>query len=151
MNARNCPIDHEIEAAIPHRGPMLLVDEIVQRDATSIVCRKTFRGDEFFFQGHYPGNPIVPGVVLCECGVQAGAILLARIAGGQGGVPVLTRLNDVKFKQLVRPGDSIEMHVKLDETVSRAYYMTAHLEKSKQTLARFSFACTVVRPESEGA
>ncbi|MCH5372876.1 MAG: DUF5714 domain-containing protein, partial [Planctomycetes bacterium] len=53
-----------IEAAIPHRPPMLLVDEIVRRDERSIVCRKTFRDGEYFFQGHYPGYPLVPGVIL---------------------------------------------------------------------------------------
>ncbi|MCA9203445.1 MAG: beta-hydroxyacyl-ACP dehydratase, partial [Planctomycetales bacterium] len=61
----------EIEAAIPHRPPMLLIDEIVERDERHIVCRKTFHADEFFFQGHYPDYPLVPGVILCEASMQA--------------------------------------------------------------------------------
>jgi 3-hydroxyacyl-[acyl-carrier-protein] dehydratase len=65
-----------IEAAIPHRAPMLLLDEIVQQSDKHILCRKTFTGDEFFFQGHYPDYPLVPGVILCETGMQAGAVLL---------------------------------------------------------------------------
>ena len=64
----------EITAAIPHRPPMLLVDEVVELTEQRIVARKTFRAGEYFFQGHYPGKPIVPGVILCECGMQAGAM-----------------------------------------------------------------------------
>ena len=69
----------EIHDAIPHREPFLLVDEIVQRDEARIVCRKTFRGDEYFFPGHYPDYPLAPGVLLCEAAMQAGAILLSRL------------------------------------------------------------------------
>src|SRR5215471_20839209 len=67
----------EIQAAIPHRPPFLWLDEIVSHDANKIVCRKQFTGDEWFFAGHYPDDPIVPGVILCESAMQAGAALLA--------------------------------------------------------------------------
>ena len=113
-----------IHAAIPHRAPMLLVDEIVSEEEDSIVCRKSFRADEFFFQGHYPGQPIVPGVILCEATVQSGAVLLSSKMKEQSGVPVLTRMSDVKFKNMVRPGDTIEMSVKIDDIVSTAFYLT---------------------------
>ena len=120
------PTLEKIKAAIPHRPPMLLLDEIVSQDPESIVCRKRFAGDEFFFQGHYPDQPIVPGVILCECGAQAGAVMLSEIMVGEAGmVPVITRMNDVKFKKMVGPGDEIEITVKLDEVVSTAYFMTA--------------------------
>src|SRR5438874_10764042 len=98
-----------IHTAIPHRAPFLLVDEIVEQTDARILCRKTFTGDEFFFAGHYPGFPLVPGVLLCEAAMQAGAILLSRhLSAETKGVPVATRMNDVKFKQMVRPGDTIE-------------------------------------------
>ena len=88
-----------IQSAIPHRPPMLLVDEVISRDEKRIVARKTFRADEFFFQGHYPNQPIVPGVILCESAMQAGAILLSQHMPADGkGVPVATRMNDVKFR-----------------------------------------------------
>ena len=89
-----------IQAAIPHRPPMLLVDEIAEQSEDAIVCLKTFQPDEYFFQGHYPGYPLVPGVILCESAMQAGAILLASHLEGKQGVPVATRMNNVKFKHL---------------------------------------------------
>lgn len=132
----------EIHESIPHRAPMLLVDEIVSRGESSIVCRKTFRSNEYFFQGHYPGNPIVPGVILCESAVQAGAILLADRTSDVEGVPVLTRMNDVKFKNMICPGDTIEHHVKIDDIVSSAFYMTAQVKCNGKTAARLSFTCS---------
>ncbi len=122
---------------------MLLVDEIVEQDQKSIVCRKTFHQDEYFFQGHYPEHPLTPGVILCESAVQSGAVLLSEIVEVSGGVPVLTRMGDVKFKRMVHPGDTIENHVKLDEVVSTAYYMTAQIKCNGKMVARLSFTCTI--------
>lgn len=133
----------EITAAIPHRPPMLLVDQIVSRDEKTIVCHKTFQADEFFFQGHYPDQPIVPGVILCECAMQAGAILLSQFVQAGSGVPVATRLNDVKFKQMVRPGDTIEMAVTLNERLAEAFYLTAKVTCHGKLAVRFDFACTM--------
>src|SRR5436305_13549646 len=83
----------EIKAAIPHREPFLLIDEIVSRDETRIVCRKRFTGDEYFFAGHYPNFPLTPGVLLCEAAMQAGAVLLSGLIPGDGNaVPVATRM-----------------------------------------------------------
>ena len=141
------PTRDEIHSAIPHRAPMLLVDEIVERDDDSIVCKKTFGADEFFVQGHYPGHPIVPGVILCEATVQSGAILLSNRVDADGGVPVLTRMNDVKFKNMVHPGDTIEMQVKLDDVVSSAFYLTGQAKVNGKTAARLSFVCTLAKPE----
>ena len=138
----------EILAAIPHRSPMLLVDEIVSRSDNAIVCRKTFHAEEFFCQGHYPGQPLVPGVILCEATMQAGAILLSQFLTGQDGVPVATRLNDVKFKKMVRPGDTIEMAVTLNERLAEAFYLTGKVTCAGKLAVRFDFACTLARPEA---
>jgi 3-hydroxyacyl-[acyl-carrier-protein] dehydratase len=133
----------EIEQAIPHRAPMLLIDRLVSLSDSNIHCEKTFRDEEFFVQGHYPGFPIVPGVILCECVAQAGAILLSKRVAGQTGVPVLTRMNDVKFKQMVRPGDTIQIQVSLDEAVSNAFFLTGQARVGGKLAVRLSFACAL--------
>ena len=132
-----------IEAAIPHREPFLLLDEIVEQQENRITCRKTFRGDEFWFAGHYPDFPLVPGVLLCEAAMQAGAVLLARHAQGLEGVPVTTRMGDVRFKQMVQPGDTVTLDVTLDEQVSHAFYLTARVTVRGRMAVRLTFACTM--------
>lgn len=132
-----------IEAAIPHREPFLLVDEIVEWQDPRIVCTKTFSGKEDFFAGHYPGHPLVPGVLLCEAAMQCGAILLSKhLAAAEGKVPVATRMNDVRFKRMVRPGETIRMEVELVEQVSTAFFLKAKVTVDGQTAVRFEFACT---------
>ena len=133
-----------IHAAIPHRAPFLLVDEVVEQTADHIVCRKTFLAQEYFFAGHYPGFPLVPGVLLCEAGMQAGAILLSRHAqGAQGRVPVATRMSDVKFKRMVRPGETIAIDVHLVERLADAFFLKAKITCDGDIAARFEFACTL--------
>jgi 3-hydroxyacyl-[acyl-carrier-protein] dehydratase len=142
----------QIHAAIPHREPFLLVDEIVEQSEARIVCRKAFTGSEYFFAGHYPGFPLVPGVLLCEAAMQAGAILLARhvsanAAAAEGqSVPVATRMNDVKFKQMVRPGDTIQIEVELTERLADAFFLKATVAVHDKLAVRFEFACTLTRP-----
>lgn len=143
----NMPLQKpEIEALIPHRAPMLLVDEVLEQSENKIVCAKHFKGDEHFLQGHFPNFPLVPGVILCECALQSGAILLASKTPQDGSVPVATRLDGVKFKQMVRPGNSIRIEVTLNEVVSTAYFMTAKITVEGKLAARLDFACSVAQP-----
>ena len=142
----------DIERLIPHRPPMRLLDEIVSRDDATIVCRKTFHQEDFFVQGHFPDYPLVPGVIQCECCLQAGAILLAEQTRSaqserQGDlVPVATRMDSVKFKRMVRPGDTVEIHVTLKERISNAYYLTGKMLLDGKVTARLDFACSVTDP-----
>jgi 3-hydroxyacyl-[acyl-carrier-protein] dehydratase len=134
----------EIQAAIPHRAPFLLVDEVVERDEKRIVCRKTFHTDEWFFAGHYPEFPVVPGVLLCEAAMQAGAVLLFRDDPlAMGGIPVTARMNDVRFKRMIRPGETIEMEVELTDQVWKAWYLRAKVTCGGQLAARFEFSCAI--------
>jgi 3-hydroxyacyl-[acyl-carrier-protein] dehydratase len=134
----------QIHAAIPHRAPFLLVDEIVDWQPQRIVCRKTFTGDEAFYQGHYPGYPLTPGVLLCEAGMQAGAILLSRLVEqAPPGVPVATRINDVRFKRMVRPGETIDIEVEFVERLADAFFLKAKISCAGKVAVRFEFACTL--------
>jgi 3-hydroxyacyl-[acyl-carrier-protein] dehydratase len=135
-----------IESLIPHRKPMLLVDAILEQSENRIVCSKSFDGNEFFLNGHFPNFPLVPGVILCECTLQSGAILLASNTPQDGYVPVATRLDGVKFKQMVRPGDTIHIEVTLNEVVSTAYYMTGKVTVEGKLAVRLDFACSVTQP-----
>jgi len=142
-------------AAIPHRDPFLLIDEIVAQDERRIHCRKRFTGDEPFYAGHYPSFPLTPGVLLCEA---AGAVLLSKIAAepvvegaageGKGGVkvPVATRIDSVRFKRMVRPGETIDVEVELVERLSDAFFMKAKITCGGEVAARFEFACTLAEP-----
>lgn len=146
-----------IQDAIPHRPPFLLLDEIVEQTDKRIVCRKKFSGDEFWYQGHYPDYPLTPGVLLCEAAMQAGAVLLSSITlaaqageGSAGGVPVATRMNNVQFRTMVRPGDEISIEVELTEQLSNAYFMKAKVTNSTagKLAARLDFACTLAPAEA---
>jgi 3-hydroxyacyl-[acyl-carrier-protein] dehydratase len=145
----NAMTREEILAAIPHRDPFLLVDEILDRTDSRIVGAKTFTGKEWFFAGHFPGFPLVPGVLLCEAAMQCGAVFLAGQGKGDGAakVPVVTRMNDIRFKRMVRPGDKILMEIELTERLADAIFMKAKITVDGKLAARFEFACTAARTE----
>jgi 3-hydroxyacyl-[acyl-carrier-protein] dehydratase len=130
---------------IPHRPPMLLIDEIVQANEKSIICQKTFREDEYFFQGHYPGFALVPGVILLESCCQAGAVLVAQMLQTTAGdkVPVLTRVDNAKFKQMVRPGDCVTLEAEIVEVISQAIYLKGKVKVRDKTSVTFDFACSL--------
>ena len=138
-----------IKAAIPHREPFLLIDEIVEQSEQRIVCRKTFSGDEFWYRGHYPDFPITPGVLLCEAAMQAGAVLLSRHLSDEPGlVPVATRANNVHFKKMVLPGDTIQLEVELTERLAQAFFLKARITVGGKLATRFDFACTLTKSEA---
>src|SRR5688572_17612450 len=137
----------QILAAIPHRPPMLLLDEVVEWQEERIVCRKTFRAEEWFFQGHYPDYPLVPGVILCEAAMQAGAVLLSKHVIGDS-LPVAGRLNDVKFKRMIRPGDTVQIEAQLDDRMSGAFFLSAKVICEGKLAASLSFAVTSAKRET---
>lgn len=137
-----------IKAAIPHREPFLLIDEIVEQYEDRIVCRKTFSGDEFWYRGHYPDHPITPGVILCEGAMQAGAVLLSKhMADKPGMIPVATRANNVQFKRMVLPGDTILLEAELVEQVSKTFFLKARGTVDDKVAIRLEFACTLAKSE----
>ena len=109
----------EIKNILPHREPMLLVDEVCTEDGKSFG-KYTVRGDEFFLQGHFPGNPVVPGVILCEMMGQS-SCLLVKESGNF--TPYFTGMNNVKFKNKVLPGDTIEFQSEIMRQKGAFYFI----------------------------
>jgi 3-hydroxyacyl-[acyl-carrier-protein] dehydratase len=103
----------EIKQLLPHREPMLLIDESTC-DGNTARSRYTVRGDEWFLQGHFPGNPVVPGVVLCEIIAQGAALLVQDQL--KDHTPFFAGMNKVKFRNSVRPGDTLQI---IAQTVRR--------------------------------
>ena len=104
----------EIQKILPHRYPFLLVDKIVElEEGKSIKGIKNATVNEPFFQGHFPGNPIMPGVLICEALAQVGAVLLLSMDENKGKLGVFTGINNFKFRKQVVPGDTLELNAEL--------------------------------------
>lgn len=133
----------EIQQQIPHRDPFLWLDEVVRLDATSIHARKHLPADLDVFRGHYPHFAVLPGVLQCEAALQAGAVLISRLIDPDTSkVPVATRMNNVKFRQLVRPGDTLDIEVTLTERLQETFFLTGKCSVEGKVTTRLEFACT---------
>ncbi len=144
----------EVEKLIPHRAPFLFVDEVVSHEGEVLVAKRTWRADEDFYKGHYPGAPITPGVLLSESVFQTGACLMAKlmagIAGQGGGVPLLSKVSDIRFRQPVYPGDTVLMEVKRKETVGEFHFLTGLIKTPEgKKVMNVEFAVAWKKPEGQ--
>lgn len=142
--------NHDIYKAIPHRPPFLWVDSIISVDAQTMVAEKFIAPDLDLFRGHYPGHPIMPGVLLCEAVFQTGALFMAKImqksehdTDSGKKIPVLTRIQGAKFKREVRPGDTIRMHVTLDENIGNVWFFKGKVLVDNKTAVKVDFGCAI--------
>ena len=134
---------------IPHRPPFLFVDAIISHDGDVLVATRTWRAEEDFYKGHYPGAPITPGVLLCEAVFQTGALLLAKLMSGpkgQNGVPLLTKVTDVRFRQPVYPGDTTTMEVHRTETMGEFHFMSGSMKNGDKRVMNVEFIVVWKQP-----
>ena len=132
----------DIQQLIPHRDPFLWLDEIVELTESRIHARKFLSPDLPVFSGHYPSFPVFPGVLQLEAAMQAGAVLIAKTATmAPGKVPVATRINNVQFRRMVRPGETLDIEVELTERMANAFFLTGKVSVGGQVSVRLEFAC----------
>lgn len=141
-------VDQEILNRIPHRPPFLWVDTITEVTDDKIVTQKTVPENLDVFQGHYPDNPILPGVLLCEAIFQSGALLMSFLLEKQnnssgGTIPVLTRIGGAKFKRPVGPGDTLAITVIHKETLSSVSFMKGTLKVNGKVAVQVEFSCAL--------
>jgi 3-hydroxyacyl-[acyl-carrier-protein] dehydratase len=138
----------DIEKLIPHRPPFLWLDEIVAQGEKRLHARKLVDPQLDIFQGHYPQFPVLPGVILCEAAFQAGAVLIATQAEVPAGqIPVVTRLNNVQFRRMVRPGDTLDIEVELTEKLANAWFLSGKVSVAGKVAVRLEFACALTAVE----
>ena len=134
----------EIKKILPHREPMLLVDEVVLNEDGTATGYYHVKGDEFFLQGHFPGNPIVPGVIQCEMMAQSACVLFADKMNEPGVLPVYTGLDKVRFRGMIKPEDTIRIDVELKRSSHPLYILHGEVsvDGRKCMGGDFSFALT---------
>jgi 3-hydroxyacyl-[acyl-carrier-protein] dehydratase len=99
-----------IESLIPHRAPFLLVDEIIELEpGKRVVGRREIRADDWWFPGHFPERPVMPGVLTIEAIAQAGAVAVLSAGENEGKIPFFAGIDDCRFKRVVEPGDVLTL------------------------------------------
>jgi 3-hydroxyacyl-[acyl-carrier-protein] dehydratase len=111
------PLDRAaIEAILPHREPFLLIDEVLELvPGERVVARKRVRDDEWYLRGHFPGRPVMPGVLIVEAMAQTGAVAVLSEEENRGRIALFAGIDDTRFKRIVEPGDELELECTLEQ------------------------------------
>ena len=141
----------EIQDIIPHRPPFLMVDRILEvKPGESAVGEKTFPAADPIFQGHFPGNPVVPGVLIIEALAQVGAVAILVLPENRGKIPYFAAIDGVRFRKPVRPGDSIRLEVGLSRMRRGVGKGTARASVGGETVSEGELTFFLVDAEAAG-
>ena len=143
------PLDvRRILDLLPHRYPFLLVDRVVEFEPHKrVLCYKNVRSNEPFFQGHFVGHPVMPGVLVLEALAQAGGILtqLSHQSGTEGKLFYLVKIDGAKFSKMVVPGDRLELDVSLKRTIRNMALYAAIARVDGEQVACADILCAEVK------
>lgn len=130
---------------IPQREPFLYLDTIKEHGENFVITETFIDPQADFFKGHFPDNPIMPGVLLCEACFQSGALLISIKNGGMANkTAVVSRIQNAKFKQMVKPNDTIEIKTEITEELGSAAFFKSKLTVRGKLALSLEFACTLV-------
>ena len=132
-----------IEAIIPHRDPFMLIDEITQLDpGKHVVALKHLKEDEYWFKGHFPGQPVQPGVLMIEMLAQAGAVCVLSMPENKGKIAFFAGIEKARFRRMVYPGETLTLEVTLTKFRGPVGFGTAvaTVDGQKAVTAEISFA-----------
>ncbi len=133
----------EIMKSLPHRYPFLLVDRVLECNVEeqTIVAIKNVTINEPFFQGHFPGMPIMPGVLQLEAMAQVGGLLMNQVAGTDGQIPFFMGIDKAKFRRPVTPGDQLKIEVKILKLRSRSVKLEAKVYVEGKVASQAELMC----------
>lgn len=141
----------EIKKLIPHRYPFLLVDRVLEVEEGRILSLKNVSVNEEFFNGHFPGRPMMPGVLQVEAMAQSGCIMLmhSHIDDPEDSLVVFTGINKAKFRKSVVPGDQLEMEVKLINQRRNFITMEGTAKVDDEIVCELKASAAIVPKEEE--
>lgn len=140
----------DIMGHLPHRYPFLLVDRIVEcDDEKHVVGIKNVTVNEPFFQGHFPGRPVMPGVLQLEAMAQTAGVLLNRIAGGKGSIPFFMSIDKARFRRVVEPGDQLRIEVEILRLRSRSAKFKAVAKVDGEVASEAEMMCMMTEEKTD--